>query len=319
MRPQSALAPASDQAGHLFSLWNLMLGVCGFMYLLVIIFLAWAIWRSRSKLAAAVQSPQTEVNDKGLERTFAAWAGLILGGLIVLTTASFLVDRAFATADARDALKIKLTGQQWWWKIEYQDGPVDRWIETANELHLPAGRPAELTVEAQDVIHSFWVPNLSGKIDMIPGRTNHVLITPRQQGAYRGQCAEFCGFQHAHMALDVTVEPTAAFEAWRSRQLQSAPETADPILTQGRKVFETSACVACHRIAGTEAGGETAPDLTHVAGRKSIAAGTLPYSRANLTAWIANPRKFKPGTTMPAVKLATPDLFALTAYLDSLK
>lgn len=313
---QSALDPAGREAGHLFSLWNLMLVVCGVMYALVLGFLALAIWRRRRPLLAG---PETQVDDKSLERVLVGWGVLIVAGLVVLVVASFAVDRALFAADMRNALKVKVTGNQWWWRIEYQDGPTDQWLETANELHLPAGRPVRLTLASNDVIHSFWTPNLNGKIDLVPGRENHLLITPHRVGEYRGQCAEFCGLQHAHMALAVTVETPARFEAWRARQLQPAPEPSTPETARGRAVFQNAACSNCHRIDGTQAAGRLAPNLTHVASRKMLAAGALTYSRGALQGWIANPKALKPGTTMPAVRLTSAELNALSAYLDTLK
>ncbi|MBC6982564.1 cytochrome c oxidase subunit II [Caulobacter sp. 17J80-11] len=313
---QSALHPAADQATRLLGLWDLMLWVCAGMYVLVIAFLAWAIWRRRR--AAYLIEPEVMVSDPGLERALGGWAVLIVVGLIVLTTASFLTDRALATPGERP-LKIKVTGQQWWWRVEYQDGPVERWVETANEIRLPLGRPAEIELASDDVIHSFWIPNLAGKTDLIPGRTNRMAITPRRAGRFRGQCAEFCGFQHAHMALDVTVEPEAAFEAWRARQLAPAAAPADPQRAYGQQVFQAKACAMCHAIAGTQAGSRNGPDLTHVASRRTLAAGALPYSKGALAGWIANPQALKPGTNMPAVRLSADEQAALVAYLDGLK
>lgn len=315
---QTALDPAGAEAGSIFSLWTLMLWVCGFMYLLVLGFLGWAIWRSRRPLGLAA-APVTEAHDGGMERALAGWAGLIVVGLTVLVAASFLVDRSLASTPAGPPLKIKVTGYQWWWRVEYQDGPVDRWFETANELHLPRGRSAEITLTSNDVIHSFWVPNLSGKEDLIPGRTNVVRVTPRREGDLRGTCAEFCGFQHAHMALDVKVESPQAFEAWRNRQLALAPAPPHPLAAQGAAIFQQQECGMCHRISGTEANGRVGPDLTHLASRKTIAAGTLPYSVGNLAGWIANPQALKPGTKMPTVGLTAAEANALVAYLDTLK
>jgi cytochrome c oxidase subunit 2 len=314
---QDVLAPAADQASRIGDLWNLMLAVCGVMYLLVIGFLAWAIWRARGRLAGA--DPEVAPHDGRIETTLAGWAGLIVLGLLVLTTASFLIDRSLVRA-AEPPLKIKATAHQWWWEIQYPDeADPSRTVRTANELHLPAGRTAEVELHADDVIHSFWVPNLNGKIDLIPGRINRVLLTPRRIGLYRGQCAEFCGLQHAHMALDVTVESPQSFAAWREAQLKPAPEPATPTEIQGRDLFVKGACATCHAIAGTDAAGQVAPDLTHVAGRRHLAAGALPYSKGALAAWINDPQGIKPGSNMPMVDLEPAEANALVDYLDSLK
>lgn len=315
---QTSLDPAGAEAGHIFSLWTLMLWICGGMYLLVIAFLGWAIWRSRKPLGLSAK-PITRTEDRRLEVALAGWAGVIVLGLSVLVAASFLVDRNLASAPAGAPLKIKVTGYQWWWRVEYQDGPVDRWFETANELHLPQGRTAEIELQSNDVIHSFWVPNLSGKTDLIPGRTNTLRLTPRRAGELRGTCAEFCGFQHAHMALDVTVESPQAFETWRARQIATPAPPSSPLTQQGLAIFQDQACSMCHRIAGTEARGRTGPDLTHLGSRKSIAAGSLPYSVGALAGWIANPKAVKPGTKMPTVGLSAAETNALVAYLDTLK
>jgi cytochrome c oxidase subunit 2 len=317
---QSALDPAGDQAGHILGVWNLMLIVCGLMYALVIGFVGWAVWRHRRRIGTwAPEVPEPDVQDPGLRKATAVWTVVIVAGISVLTAASFLVDRSLARATP-DPLKIKVTAKQWWWDIEYQDeaNPAQT-LRTANELHLPQGRSAVVELQSQDVIHSFWVPNLHGKEDLIPGRTNEIILTPRRPGVFRGQCAEFCGTQHAHMALDVTVESPAVFAAWKQRQLGSGATPTTPTQAAGERVFFSKACVMCHQIGGTSAGSRAGPDLTHVASRRTLAAGTLPYSRSSLAAWISDPQGIKPGTNMPVVELSSGELNALVDYLDSLK
>jgi cytochrome c oxidase subunit 2 len=307
---QTPLAPAGEEAGHIFSLFTLMLWVCGGMYLLVLAFLAGAIWRARRKLAAG--------SDRGLQRGLTVWTGLIVVGLSVLITASFLVDRSLAEARRREALVVRVTGHQWWWRIEYRaaDGS---WIETANELHLPRGRTARVELRAADVIHSFWIPNVAGKMDLIPGRANTLDLTPRREGWFRGQCAEFCGAQHAHMTLDVKVEDPAQFSTWLARQAAPAATTADPVLARGLAVLASQPCGQCHRVRGTPAAGRIGPDLTHIGDRRSVAAGTLPLTRASLQGWIAQPQALKPGVNMPAVPLEPADADAVARYLEQLK
>jgi cytochrome c oxidase subunit 2 len=314
---QSPLNPAGDQAAAEYDVWTAMMIVCGFMYLLVLGFLAWAIWRRRSDLGLAPAAGRTAA-EPALERGLAGWAVLVVVGLSVLIAISFLVDRRMAEAGPRP-LDIKITANQWWWAIEYEDADPSQTIRTANELHLPIGRAARVELHSNDVIHSFWIPNLAGKEDLIPGRVNRLVMTPRSLGQFRGQCAEFCGLQHAHMALDVAVESPEQFDAWRQAQLQPAATPADGDLASGQNLFLSKACVLCHAIAGTRAGGVTGPDLTHVASRKSIAAGTLANSQANLGLWIADPTRIKPGTAMPKVKLTGDELAKITAYLASLK
>ncbi len=317
---QSALDPAADQAAHIETIWTLMLWICGIMYLLVLAFLAAAIWKARRRLAGPpLAQGQKSAHEQPLLRALNGWVGLTVAGLLVLTIGSFVVDRQLALAEAGEALKIRITASQWWWKVEYEDPTPSRRIVTANELHLPVGRPARIELEAGDVIHSFWVPNLGGKQDLIPGRTNHLTLTPRRVGQFRGQCAEFCGLQHANMALDVTVESPQAFAAWAEHQRQPAPAPTDPRLVRGRDVFIGAACANCHQIGGQSAFGQTGPNLTHLASRRSLAAGARPYSRGALAGWIADPQSLKPGNHMPYVATTPDELNALVDYLDSLK
>ena len=317
---QNVLDPAGDQAAHTKDIWRLMLWVCGVMYALVLIFLGAALWRARRALAGpplaeGFESPA----ERPMQHVLAGWTTLIVLGLGVLGVGSFLVDRSLALADTGDALKIKITGNQWWWKVEYQDPVASQEFTTANELHLPNDRAAVIELDAQDVIHSFWIPNLAGKKDLIPGRTNFIRINARRPGLYRGQCAEFCGLQHAQMALDATVETPQAFAAWRSHQLQPAQAPTAPDQIRGQQVFMSVACSTCHQITGTEASGQTAPDLTHLASRRTLASGALPVDRKDLLAWLHDTQGVKPGAHMPTVPLPDADLKALVAYLESLK
>lgn len=213
---------------------------------------------------------------------------------------------------------VRVTGHQWWWRIQYRDPTSGRWIETANELHLPRDTTTRVSLGAADVIHSFWVPNVAGKIDMIPGRRNLIDLTPRREGWFRGQCAEFCGTQHAHMAFDVKVESPAAFRVWLAGQAAPASPDGGDTAVPGARVF-AGPCATCHAIRGTAANGRAGPDLTHVAARRSIAAGTLAMTRGNLQGWIAQPQAIKPGTGMPAVPLTPADADAVARYLAGLR
>jgi cytochrome c oxidase subunit 2 len=296
-----------------------MLVVCGVMYVLVLGFLGWALWRTRSR-AAADDAPVTGATaaERSLSRGLTGWIGLVVAGLVLLTTVSFLVDRSLAEVGP-DPLRIKVTANQWWWQVDYMGHAPSEDFTTANELHLPVGRPAVIELHAGDVIHSFWVPNLSGKTDLIPGRINYMAVKPERVGQFRGQCAEFCGFEHAKMAFDVYVDDPQTFEAWRRHQIQGASDPTDFAAVEGKQVFTSKACVMCHRIQGTDAGGTVGPDLTHLASRSHIAAGTLPNTRGDLQAWIADPQGVKPGTSMPRVSLSSDELNALAIYLETLK
>ena len=312
--PQDVLNPAGDEAAKLYSLWGLMLWVCGIAYLLVLIFLAGTIWRARRQL---VGPPQTDPRDPGLERGLATWAAFIVIGLGVLAGASFLVDRSLARQGDGGAPSVRVTGQQWWWRIEYRQ-PGGGWIETANELHLPVNRPTQVEIVSSDVIHSFWIPNLSGKIDMVPGRVNLITLTPRRLGWVRGQCAEFCGLQHAQMALDVKVDSAADYAAWLAVQARPASPTAG-VASRGYQLVADGVCSNCHTIRGTPAVARAGPDLTHVASRRTLAAGTLPMGRGALIGWISQPQALKPGAEMPATSLSASDADAVAAYLEGLR
>ncbi len=212
-------------------------------------------------------------------------------------------------AAAEPALRIEVIGEQWWWRVHYLDAAGKREFETANEIRVPVGSPIELTLRAADVIHSFWVPSLAGKIDMIPGRANRLRVQSSSEGVFRGQCAEFCGGPHAQMALHVVAQDAAEFEAWRENQRR--PAAAAHALFAAR-------CAACHAVRGTPAAGALGPDLTHFASRLFIAAGTLPNTPGNLAGWLADSQHVKPGSLMPSMNLAPPELQAISAYLASL-
>jgi cytochrome c oxidase subunit 2 len=209
----------------------------------------------------------------------AAAVGLTLLILLVLTGLSFAAQKRIFGGDG-EALTLRVTGHQWWWEVRYDDPVPARGFSTANEIHLPAGRPMVIRLASSDVIHSLWIPNLTGKTDLITGRETELRFTPETPGTWRGQCAEFCGWQHAHMALLVVVEPREAFEAWRAAQLRPAAPPEDPHRRRGEQAFLSSACVMCHTIRGTPAGGRTGPELTHLGSRSQLAAGTLPLTAA---------------------------------------
>jgi cytochrome c oxidase subunit 2 len=305
---QSVAGNDGQQSALISHLFEIFLGVTGFFYLLVLIFLFWAMLRRKG-----------ESREPQLRRGLVLWVGLIgltLGGL---TVASWFADRGLAEAADRPGLQITLTGHQYWWEVRYDYGDSSRIVRTANELHLPVGVPATINLQSSDVIHSLWIPNLAGKQDLIPGRTTRLSLLPLHEGVYRGQCAEYCGIQHANMALDVTVESPAAFALWRAAQLASPPPPATPLTQLGQHLVTTGACASCHNIAGTIASGQVAPDLSHVASRRSIAAGTLVMNHANLAGWIANPQEIKPGNNMPTVPMNARELNAITAYLETLR
>jgi cytochrome c oxidase subunit 2 len=212
-------------------------------------------------------------------------------------------------------LTIEVTGHQWWWEARYLDGAAGDTFTTANELHIPTGEPVRIRLIGADVIHSFWLPGLGGKTDVIPGQTNLAWLQTDRPGVYLGQCAEYCGVQHAHMALRVVAQPPAAFANWQRAQLAPAAGGAQ---MAGEALF-TAHCGACHTVRGSDAGGIVGPDLTHLMSRATIAAGTVPNTPGALSGWIANPQALKPGARMPATYLSGPQLSDTVAYLETLK
>jgi cytochrome c oxidase subunit 2 len=317
---QSTFGNAATEARQFNILFVIFLLISAIMYVLVIAFLVASIARRRRGGAANVMEDKRHHESDPLMRTgLIAWGALVGTGLVALAIASFIADRGMASAAANERLSITVTGNQWWWDIRYNAADSSKMVRTANEIHLPVGVPVRILLRSNDVIHSFWVPSLAGKQDLIPGRDNDITITPRKVGIYRGQCAEFCGAEHAKMALVVDVDSYPDFLKWWHHQLQEAPTPADPLALAGYKYVTSRECSSCHAIAGTPAGGTVGPDLTHLASRRTIAAGTMPMNEGNLYGWVADPQSIKPGTKMPTVGLEPDQLHAVVTYLETLK
>ena len=239
--------------------------------------------------------------------------------VIALVGALFWTMAALASVDrprTRPRVTIDVTGRQWWWQARYPGSRPGEAFETANEIHIPVGEPVLFRLHGGDVIHSFWVPALSGKTDTIPGRENYLWLQADHPGEYRGQCAEYCGLQHAHMAVFIIAQPRAAFDAWRGNQLRTSPPPTDPAIASGEQLF-VSHCGECHTSAGTSAQGRQGPDLTHLMTRRTLAAGVLVNNKNNLSGWISDPQAQKPGTKMPTTFLSGPELRAVVAYLET--
>ncbi len=336
------LDPAGPQASHIAQLWYLTVGICGVVFAAIIIATLYAILHRRDsrdeQLDQGSQLDQRSQLNQGLNESAQNLAldlspkqerlylGYVIGAvalstvlLIFLIVASVFTDRALAKIPVKDAEHIEIVAHQWWWEAKYDNNDINKIFTTANEIHVPVDRPVLLTLKAADVIHSFWVPNLGGKKDLIPGRSTKLLIQANRAGQYRGQCAEFCGFQHALMGFKVTADPAQDYEAWLQSQRQTANEPLEPKAVRGKTVFMTNSCAMCHAIQGTPALANNAPDLTHIASRSSLAAGTLKNTKSNLKHWIKDPQSVKPGTNMPPTALPEPDLDALVAYLGGLK
>ncbi len=287
--------------------------VAGAVCLLVLGALLWAAFRRRDAKTGEGEG------SRGLTLAVAVATGLTVVVLFVFLVLDISVGRAITTNPGNEAIQIRVTGHQWWWEVQYRDSLPQNWATTANEIHVPVGRPVVFELRSTDVIHSFWPPDLSGKRDQIPGDENSLWFQADTAGTYRGLCAEFCGHQHAKMAFLIIAEPVDSFAAWLVQQRDTAATPTNPVAKRGQDVFLRSSCVMCHAIAGTPAGSRIGPDLTHLAGRRTIASGTLPNNRGNLAGWILNPQSIKPGARMPATPLAGDDLQALLTYLETLK
>jgi len=317
---QSIFGNASIEARQFNTLFVIFLAVCAVMYAAVIAFMLVALARRRrGGRANVMEDGRHHESDPALRTGLIGWSAVVATGLVALAIASFVADRSMASTAARERLSLTVTANQGWWDVQYIASDNSKMIRTANEIHLPVGVPVRIYLKSNDVIHSFWVPSLAGKQDLIPGRENDITIVPRKVGLYRGQCAEFCGTQHAKMALVVQVEPYSDFIKWWERQLQPAAAPATPLAKAGYDFVTSRNCGACHAIAGTPASGTVGPDLTHFASRRTIAAGSMPMGEGNLYGWIADPQSIKPGTKMPTIGLEPNELHSVVAYLETLK
>jgi len=307
----SALDTATPEATRITNLHWLTVWVSAVVSLVLIASLVMALTRR----------PTVETPDGERRRTRAVAAAAVLSmlGLLWLLTASVLAGRAVATPVGPGALRIQIVGHQWWWEVIYPGEPPSETVITANEIHVPVGRPVLLELSTTDVIHSFWVPNLNGKKDLIPGRPTRHLLRPERPGVFEGRCAEFCGYQHAHMGFLLIAEEPSGFDAWLAGQRRPAAEPTDASAQRGRQVFLSSACVVCHSIRGIGAFGHRAPDLTHLASRRTIASATLPNTDGPLAGWIVDSQHIKPGNHMPPNLLAAEALQDLVSYLRSLQ
>jgi cytochrome c oxidase subunit 2 len=302
---QSSLSPHSHPAHEISLLWWVMLGgsVVGFSVIGLLLLLGWARRRREGLPFGIGESGATK---------FVVGLGIAVPMVVLISlfvwSDVFVIKSTAAPTRGSTALTVDVVGKQWWWEIRYPGTAA----VTANELHIPVGQRVRVVVTTGDVIHSFWVPELNRKIDTIPGRQNEVLLYADRPGVYRGQCAEFCGLQHAHMAMLVVAEPPAAFRSWLAHE--SAPARAGL-----PRAFDAENCSSCHAIRGTSADGQVGPDLTHVASRSTLAAATIDNTPVLLRAWIRDPQAIKPGAKMPKLPLAKPDLDALVAYLEKLR
>lgn len=304
-------APAAEPAQGILDFGLLIIWICFGIFVVVAGLLIFTLLRFRERPGDGEGEPAQIYGSEQLELAWTITPVLIVIILGIFTAGRIVVLQK--TEPPPGSLSIRVVGHQWWWELEYPDyGFI-----TANELHLPVNKTAFLELQSQDVIHSFWVPRLSGKTDLIPNRTNYMWIEPHQTGLFVGQCAEYCGTQHAHMLLRVFVHPQDEFEQWMREQKRDAERLAS--VEAGRTAFEETACVNCHTVRGITEIGQFGPDLTHLMSRTTIGAGAAANDRASLIAWITDPAHFKPGARMPAMKLDELKIRQIADYLMTLK
>ena len=315
----SALQPVSPQGAQIDWLYWLTFWICLAVYVLMIFGLTTGGLKSYSGDSDPPPITEDEEGDRKATWFVGTAVGVTVVTLFVVLGLSVAAQKTVEGTPKENSVTIQVTGHQWWWEVTYPDSQADQTIVTANEIHVPVRTPIVILTKSSDVIHSFWVPSITGKRDLVPGISSAFSFQVDQPGYYRGQCAEFCGLQHAHMAFAVIADTAQDFAAWRQQQVSDAVEPANPEEARGREVFLTHACVMCHTIQGTQAASRMGPDLTHVASRRMIAAGTLPNTAGALAGWIIDPQRIKPGNHMAPNGLSGDDLQALISYLQRLK
>ncbi len=307
-RIQSVLDPASAAAKNALTLGNFMFVIATAVLLLVTVLALVAIVR---------RGPRDEAGHGDAERqtVFIVVGGIAIPAVILIGLMIMTVIATVRLREPEPGLTVEVEGYRWWWAVRYPE----QGIVTANELHIPVGVPVRVRLRSADVIHSFWVPALHGKMDLLPDHDTALTLQAGRPGLFRGQCAEFCGLQHAHMAFEVVALPHAEFDAWVRARLAPTPAPRTEAQRRGKDVFGEAGCAGCHAIAGTPAAGDIGPDLTHIGSRLTLGAGTLPNTRGSLMGWIANPQAIKPGNLMPPTYLSPVDLHALVDYLEMLE
>jgi len=307
---QSALDPAGPQAAAIDRIGWIMMGGGAAIFVLVLALTAWAILAPEAR-RGWLGKPEI-VTWGGIAFPAVTLAALLLYGLALAAD--------IVRAPGAQPLRIEVIGERWWWRVHYLADDGGAAVVSANEIRVPVGRPVEFILKSPNVIHSFWAPALGGKLDMIPGRENRVVLEADRPGIFRGQCAEFCGEQHALMAFAIVALELEDFDRWLTaeREPAASPESAEAL--RGREVFAAFGCGACHAVAGTDAAGIVGPDLTHVGSRLTLGAGTLSNNPRNMIRWIAESQAVKPDNLMPAyAMLGADDRAALAAYMESLR
>ena len=305
--------PASGPATRVARLGVFMVVVAGVIFVAVLAILALATRRNRDRAPDAV-----DLSPRG--HGWILFGGALMPTIVLssLFVVSLWALGRFPARAARE-LTVQVVAHQWWWEVRYTTDSVANQIVTADEIHIPVGQPVRVLLTSRDVIHSFWVPELQGKLDLIPGDTNDLRLAADRPGTYVGVCAEYCGLQHAHMAFRIVADPPADFTRWLASQRAPATEPADSLAREGEALFVSGPCAMCHTVSGTGAEGKVAPDLTHVGSRRTLAAGTLVNSLGNMEAWITNAQSLKPGAKMPTMTQFTGrQLRAVATYLEGL-
>jgi cytochrome c oxidase subunit 2 len=315
--PMTTMAPKSDLAEWTHALYLQVIGWDSLILAIVVVAAGLALFRYSTRVQSPREAPPASREHLALEVIWTVGPALVLLAIAIPTVRATF--RSQPAVEPANALDVKVTAHQWWWEIEYPDFT----IITANELHLPVGQPVRLQLQSADVVHSFWVPQLGGKRDIIPGHTNVITLIPRVAGVYYGQCAEFCGLSHANMRFRVFVDSEPAFAAWHVQQAGPAavpgrPAEGDDPVAAGARLYAMSPCVTCHTIRGVSTQ-RRGPDLTHFGSRRTLAGGVLENTPENLALWIRNPAAVKPGAQMPDLGLSPQQVGQLVAYLERLQ
>lgn len=317
---QTTLNPVGPGAERIEGEFALIFWITLIVYCIVLIALVIYVVRRRHTLSTMPEPIQTTPeSDRRAQRAVGAAIIVTVLLLFIMMVGSFVTGHALGSMNHETAYTIDVYGHQWWWEVHYPNDEPDKTVVTANEIHVPVGVPLRIHGTSRDVIHSFWAPNVQGKRDLMPGYDTDVMMQIDQTGRWRGQCAEYCGEQHAHMSFYMIAESGPQFQQWLYQQAQSSVSPRTPQTVHGQQVFLTHACVMCHTIRGTPAGSRVGPDLTHLASRATIAAGALPNSIGNLGGWILNAQSIKPGCRMPPNQMTGSELQDLLAYLETLK
>lgn len=302
------LDAAGTGARETLSIWWLMFGLGTVIFIAVLALLWFAVSRSAAPAEATSKNTRTRIVVLG---------GIVVPVIVIAIVFTFSTRGLVAISDlgGDDSVTIDVVAHQFWWEVAYPD----EGFVTANEIHIPVDEDVEVRLTSEDVIHSFWVPSLHGKIDVMPGHTTSITLKAEETGTYRGQCAQFCGVQHANMAFLVVAEEAEDYRAWADHQAQPAESVPEnDAIARGQDIFFSSACVYCHTVRGTAANGQLGPDLTHFNSRETIGAGILPNNRGNLAGWVVDPQEIKPSNHMPGITLSGEELDSLLDYLESL-